>query len=187
MPLAKNVENICYHCSAGFSLIPDIRNWWKTLGWKNLYGYHIIIYMDGTRWYLDKDGNYTTDETKLDLTKITNGVGGFNSNTIHICTIGGIEKIGKEFKPKDTRTPEQIESLHYSTQLVIKWLSDNGKDVTKKLGVVGHYDYSLDKNNTGVIESYERNKACPSWDVIRSDFHYLYSSADRYTKLPTVK
>jgi len=56
--------------------------------------------------------------------------------------------------------------------------------VTKDLGYVGHRDFSNDKNKNGVIESWERNKECPSMDIIGSQEHYLYSSKDRYNKLP---
>jgi N-acetylmuramoyl-L-alanine amidase len=184
MPKAINVRNIVYHCSAGFSLIPDIERFWRSKGWKSK-GYHVIIYLDGTIWYLDVNGNYTTDESKVDFSKITNGVLGFNDSAIHICCIGGIDRATR--KGKDTRTDEQKKSIDYTTQLAINWLKKNGKDVTKNLGVVGHYDYAKDGNNNGVIETWERNKECPSWDVIGSDYHYLYSSKDRYGKLPTQK
>jgi hypothetical protein len=66
-------------------------------------------------------------------------------------------------------------------------VKENGKDVTKDLGIVGHFDYSKDGNNNGTIEKWERVKECPSFDVIGSDIHYLYSSEDRYNKLPTEK
>jgi N-acetylmuramoyl-L-alanine amidase len=184
MPKATNVKNIVYHCSAGFSLIPAIERFWKSKGWKSK-GYHVIIYLDGTIWYLDANGNYTTDESKVDFSKITNGVLGFNDSTIHICCIGGIDRATG--KGKDTRTDAQKKSIDYATQLAINWLKKNGKDVTKNFGIVGHYDYAKDTNNSGVIETWERNKECPSWDVINSDVHYLYSSKDRYGKLPTQK
>lgn len=187
MPQAKNVENIVSHCTAGFALIPSIQNFWKSIGFKTA-GYLAIIYQDGTIWWLMKDGwNYTTDVSLADFTKVTNGVKGFNQSIMSYAYVGGIEKAGSKFVPKDTRTDMQKQSEHVVIQTFIKWLLKNGKDVTKNLGIVGHFDFSPDKNGTGVIESFERIKECPSFNVIKSDIHYLYSSKDRYGKLPTQK
>ncbi len=75
----------------------------------------------------------------------------------------------------------------YDSEVLMGQLKANGKDVTKDLGYVGHRDFSIDKNKNGVIESFERNKECPSFDIIGSVEHFLYSSADRFNKLPTQK
>jgi N-acetylmuramoyl-L-alanine amidase len=172
MPQAKNVNNIVIHCSAGFGNKQSILNFWKSLGWKSV-GYHRLIDLDGIVHEL------------ADFSSVTNGVLNYNSSTIHICYIGGIEKVNNKFISKDTRTDKQKVGIEYCVQEAIQWLKDNGKDVTKDLGIVGHFDFSPDKNGTGVIESWERIKECPSFNVIKSDFHYLYSSPDRYGKLPT--
>jgi len=174
MPKAINVKNIVIHCSAGFGDKNSILAFWKSKGWKTV-GYHRLIDLNGIVHEL------------ADFSAITNGVLNYNSSTIHICYIGGIEKVGDKFKAKDTRTDKQKWAINYCIQEAIEWLQKNGKDVTKDLGIVGHFDYSPDKNGTGVIESWERIKECPSFNVIKSDDHYLYSSPDRYNKLPTVK
>jgi len=174
MPQANKVRNICIHCSAGFGDKNSILAFWKSKGWKSV-GYHRLVDLNGIIHEL------------ADFSAITNGVLGFNESTIHICYIGGIEKVGNTFKAKDTRTPKQIQAIDECIQDAIKWLMKNGKDVTKDLGIVGHFDFSPDKNGSGVIESFERIKECPSFNVIKSDIHYLYSSKDRYGKLPTQK
>jgi N-acetylmuramoyl-L-alanine amidase len=174
MPNAKNVTNICIHCSAGFGDKNSILAFWKSKGWKSV-GYHRLIDLNGIVHEL------------ADFSSITNGVLGFNDSTIHICYIGGVEKVGDKFKAKDTRSDKQQKGIDYCIQEAIEWLKDNGKDVTKNLGIVGHFDYSKDGNNNGTIEKWERIKECPSFDVIGSDMHFLYSSEDRYNKLPTEK
>lgn len=190
----REIHNIVIHCSAGFSLIPSIENFWYKpkskggLGWKNP-GYHIIIYEDGTIWYVTKNKSYSTDKSKWYPQIVTNGVKGYNSNIINICYIGGVENIGTKEKPiwkaSDTRTDAQKWGIEKCIIETIYWLKDNGKDISKNLGIVGHRDYSIDNNKNGVIESWERIKECPSFDVIPE--YGWYGSKDRYGKLPTVK
>lgn len=171
----RNVNNIAIHCSAGFGDVESIKKFWKEkLGW-NSPGYHRIIDLEGKVHEL------------LDFSQISNGVKGYNSSLINICYIGGVENVGTKEKPKwkgkDTRTYEQKNGLHKSIQEAIQWLKDNGKDITKDLGVVGHLDFSKDNNSNGVIESWERIKECPSFDAIK-EYSELYASSDRYNKLP---
>lgn len=175
MPEATRVKNIVIHCSAGFGNRASIEAYWKNvLEWDNP-GYCRLVAVDGTIHKL------------ADFSAITNGVYGYNGSTIHICYIGGVENIGTKknpiWKAKDTRNAEQIISLHSCIREAIYWLKDNGKDITVDLGIVGHRDFSKDQNANGVIESWERIKECPSWDVIR-ELTYLYASSDRYNKLP---
>lgn len=70
---------------------------------------------------------------------------GHNSHSIGICYIGGVAKDGKT--PKDTRTDAQKESL-------IKLIKEL-KAKYPKATVHGHREYA--------------NKACPSFDVQKSD------------------
>jgi N-acetylmuramoyl-L-alanine amidase len=75
--------------------------------------------------------------------QITNGVKGYNSNSIHFSYIGGIDESGR---PKDTRTLKQKESLLY--------LVKQAKKQFPNAIVQGHKDFK------GVA-----NKACPSFDA----------------------
>lgn len=190
MPLAKQVKNIVKHCSAGFSPIPAIQNFWKnTLGWR-VAGYHAIIELDGTIWWLTRDGwTYSKNVADAAFHLVTNGVLGFNNFCLHYCYIGGVENLGTAKHPiwraKDTQTPQQLKAEQIVLQTFTKWLKDNGKDITRDLGLVGHRDFSKDSNRNGVIETWERIKECPSVNVIGTTNHFLYSSKDRYNKLPT--
>lgn len=182
MRRATNINNIVIHCSAGFSNAKAIQDYFLRpvskggRGWK-IGGYHRIIEQDGTIVKI------------YDFDKVTNGVKGYNSNIINICYVGGVENIGTKQKPiwkaKDTRTDAQKWGIGKCIIEAIYWLKDNGKDITKNLGVVGHRDYSIDNNKNGVIESWERIKECPSFDVIPE--YGWYGSKDRYGKLPTIK
>ena len=87
----RNIKYIAVHCTATpqTTSIDSIMNFWKTnLGWK-MPGYHFIIKPDGEVAKL------------LSVDKVSNGVRGFNSETINIAYIGGIDKNGK---PIDNRT-----------------------------------------------------------------------------------
>lgn len=164
MNINRSISWISLHCSAGYALIPAIEKfWYNTLKWKSP-GYHIIIYEDGTRWYVTKNGSYSTDSTKLDLNKITNGVQGFNSKTVHISYIGGVEKTNTS-KAFDSRTPAQKKSIIEAIKLVQDTLSKSGQDISK-IKIQGHRDFSPDKNGNGVIDPWERIKECPSFDAI---------------------
>lgn len=157
------IKYIVIHCSAGFSLIPDIeRFWYKTLGWKNP-GYHIIVYEDGTRWYVTKDGSYSLNIQDWYPQLITNGVAGYNTSSIHICYIGGVERNNVK-KALDSRTKEQKDSIIGAIANCYDFLMDY-QDV-KGIKILGHRDFSPDKNGNGVIEPWERIKECPSFNAI---------------------
>jgi N-acetylmuramoyl-L-alanine amidase len=128
----RDIKYIVIHCTATqpTARIESIQAYWRTrLGWKSP-GYHYIIQADGNVRQL------------ADEAQIANGVAGYNRQSIHISYIGGIDKYGR---PKDTRTPEQLQSMK---DLVI---SMRDKYPTAK--IKGHRDFP------GV------NKACPSFEV----------------------
>tara|TARA_R110000850_G_scaffold277151_1_gene424849 strand:- start:41539 stop:42060 length:522 start_codon:yes stop_codon:yes gene_type:complete len=171
MPQASNVNNIVIHCSAGFGNREAIeRFWYDVLKWRSP-GYHRLIEVDGTIHKI------------ADFSAITNGVRGYNDSTIHICYVGGVEPEDVK-KARDTRNGLQKYGIEKCITEAVHWLKSNGKDITADLGIVGHRDFSKDGNANGVIESWERIKECPSFDVIGTLQHYLYSSNDRYNKLP---
>ena len=94
----RNIKYIAVHCTATpqTTSIDSIKNYWKTnLGWK-MPGYHFIIKPDGEVVNL------------LSIDKISNGVQGYNSETINISYIGGVDTQEKAF---DNRTPQQKASL----------------------------------------------------------------------------
>jgi N-acetylmuramoyl-L-alanine amidase len=80
----------------------------------------------------------------------TNGVKGYNHNSIHICYKGG-------FDGKDTRTKEQKETL---INLVKQYKKKYPTAV-----VLGHRDLSPDLNKDGKITPNEWVKICPCFSV----------------------
>ena len=130
----RNINYIAIHCTATQpeDSIASIQNYWKNnLGWKNP-GYHYII---------DRFGNVVN---LLPIELVSNGVQGYNSQTINISYVGGIDKSGK---PKDTRTEAQKQSiLKLLKELRVKF---------PKAKIQGHRDFPNVK------------KACPSFDAKR--------------------
>ncbi len=94
----RNIKYIAVHCTATpqTTSIDSIKNYWKTnLGWK-MPGYHFIIKPDGESVKL------------LSVDEVSNGVKGFNSETINISYIGGVDAKGKAV---DNRTVAQKATL----------------------------------------------------------------------------
>ena len=154
MRTAKGIKYIAIHCSAGFGKRESIEAFWKTKGWKSP-GYHRLIEVDGTIHKL------------LDFSKTSNGVLGFNEQTINICYVGGVENKGTAQKPiwkaKDTRTEAQKTAIKSCIKEAQEWLKNNAN--TNKIIIQGHRDFSPDLNKNGIIESWERIKECPSFDA----------------------
>ena len=93
-------------------------------------GYHFIIKPDGEVAPL------------LPIEQVSNGVAGFNSVTINISYIGGVDANNK---PVDNRTPAQKVTI-------LKLLSDLKKKFPTAI-IQGHRDFPNVK------------KACPSFDA----------------------
>lgn len=179
MSRAKDVKYIVHHCSAGFASAMQIMDYFTRpigkggRGWKT-GGYHRIIERNGAIF------------EAYPFEKIVNGVKGFNSISINICYVGGVNyhKSRKGiYVAEDTRTPEQKRSQAECVEEAIEWLANHGKNIKKELMVLGHRDFSKDQNKNGIIEPWERIKECPSHDTIQ-DF-YLYSATNSIMTLPS--
>lgn len=144
--IPPNMRAIKYgvsHCTASpqNQTIQTILNHWEFNNkWQNV-GYHFIIEQDGKITELANIG------------KVTNGVAGYNSNSIHFTYIGGIDSKGN---PIDNRTENQKSSQ----LLIIKRL----KELFPNIIFLGHRDFSTDKNGNGIIDKWEWIKSCPSYD-----------------------
>ena len=108
----------------------------KQRGWKNP-GYHYVVFPDGKI------------EQLLSEDKISNGVAGYNSTSINVAYIGGVDTKNK-CKPLDNRTDEQKESL-------IKILTELKKKYPNA-HIMGHRDI-WGKNPA------KWHKACPCFDA----------------------
>ena len=128
----RDIKYIVIHCTASQPNTKKeaILSYWKnTLKWKTV-GYHRLI-----------DANGVINELAK-FEQITNGVKGYNSESIHFSYIGGIDESGR---PKDTRTLKQKESLLY--------LVKQAKKQFPNAIIQGHKDFK------GVA------KACPSFEA----------------------
>jgi len=131
-PFPRNIKYLVLHCAATQpdATIESIQRYWRVnLGWK-APGYHWLISADGVAHALQP------------IEKSSNGVAGYNSTSIHISYIGGIDRNGK---PKDTRTEAQkVTQLRLLRELRVKF---------PKARILGHRDFP------------SVSKACPSFDV----------------------
>lgn len=116
----RTIKYIAIHCTATSQLatVASIQKYWKEkLGWKSP-GYHFLIKPDGERVQL------------LPISQISNGVAGFNSVTINIAYIGGVDANGK---PIDNRTEKQKE-------MMLQTIIELKKDFPNAI-VQGHRDF----------------------------------------------
>ena len=107
-------------------------------GWRQV-GYTDLILLDGTVERLVENN----EDGYVDPWEVTNGAAGWNSNSRHICIIGGVTRDGKT--PKDTRTPAQLEALKNYVLDFLKRFPD--------VKVGGHWQLAA--------------KACPSFDTTK--------------------
>ena len=94
----RQIKRIFVHCTAGpqTQTVAEIQRYWKNVNkWKSP-GYHYIIKPDGEIVPLQPED------------KPSNGVAGYNSTSINVCYIGGVDKQGRAI---DNRTDAQKESL----------------------------------------------------------------------------
>lgn len=136
----RKVSKLIIHCTATpegrHHDVADIRRWHLNRGFSDI-GYHYLIHLDGTI------------EIGRPITKQGAHCSGENRGSVGICYVGGMSKDMK--KSKDTRTPEQKNSLVTLMQeLIYKY----NKDIT----IHGHNEFA--------------NKACPSFNV-KSEYKNL--------------
>ena len=141
----RAIKRIFVHCTAGSQLqtVDDLRAEFKRKGWKNP-GYHYVVMPDGTISQM------------LGEQFVSNGVKGYNSTSVNVAYVGGIDAKGE---PTDNRTDEQKQSL-------VRLLKEL-KGRYPKAQILGHRDISPDTNHNGVVDPWERIKACPCFDAIK--------------------
>lgn len=134
MGIRRTTDFIAVHCSATKPLqdigASEIRKWHvEDNGWSDI-GYHSVIRRSGAI------------ELGRPLHVSGAHVKGFNSRSVGICMVGGIDDNGN---PEDNFTPEQWESLEVTL--------DYYHLIYPGAEILGHRDFP------GV------SKACPSFDV----------------------
>lgn len=135
------------HCTASYqetTTEQTLRNEFTRKGWKNP-GYHYVVKPDGGIIFMQPEE------------KEANGVAGYNKNSIHVAWIGGVDKLHPQ--GIDNRTGMQKLTLF---DLLVK-LKQKYKDAI----VLGHRDISPDLNHNGVVDPWERIKACPCFDAMK--------------------
>jgi N-acetylmuramoyl-L-alanine amidase len=127
----RQINKIIIHCSATpegrKTSAEEIKNWHLERGFSDI-GYHYIVHLDGSISYgrnIEKIGAHSRGQNKM---------------SIGVCYIGGLDEC---LDPKDTRTPQQKESL----LILLKTL----KKLHSKAVIYGHRDFS--------------EKACPSFNA----------------------
>lgn len=133
----RQIKRIFVHCTAGpqTQTVAEIQKYWKNVNkWTNP-GYHYIIKPDGKIVPLQPED------------KPSNGVAGYNSTSINVCYIGGVDKQGR---PVDNRTDAQKTSL----ASILKDLHSRYPDAE----ILGHRDiWGSDPKNW--------HKQCPCFNV----------------------
>lgn len=128
----RTIKRIILHCTASpqTQTVQEILNYWKYHNGWNDPGYHFLIEADGTVHNL------------LPVEKVSNGARGYNSTSIHISYIGGVDE---NKQPIDNRTDAQIQSMI----VLVARLKLTFVDAL----VIGHRDLTNVK------------KKCPSFDA----------------------
>ena len=141
----RKIKRIFVHCTASGQkkTVNDILAEFKSKGWK-APGYHWLVTPDGRKVNI------------LSEDKVSNGVKGYNSISVNVAYIGGIDK--EHPKGIDNRTPEQKAAL--------RELLTELKGRYPEAKIMGHRDVSPDKNGNGVVDPWERIKECPCFDAI---------------------
>ena len=155
-PPGKLIKRIVVHCSATKpnynATVDDIRRWHTDpkdkggRGWSKA-GYHWVIERKPCKVMTLVPMN---DNAVLEPSEISNGVRGYNNDSIHVCYVGGLNAQGR---PANNMTPKQKKEL-------IALLKTLVKDRPRLQHIVGHNDLSA-------------MKACPSFNVgafLRANF-----------------
>ena len=148
----RRIKYIVVHCTGSREgqdvTVDELRKLHKDKGWSDI-GYHYVIYRDGT----------IVPGRDVDIAGAH--VAGFNSNSIGVVYIGGLENKPHVpytmLKAKDTRTEEQKASL-------LSLLMDL-RQLYPDACICGHRDMSPDKNHNGIVEPAEWVKQCPCFDA----------------------
>lgn len=93
----RDIKRIFVHCTAGNQkqTKDDLLREFKAKGWTNP-GYHYVVFPNGTV------------ECLLSEDKVSNGVQGYNSTSINVAYVGGIDSKGRA---NDNRTEAQKAAL----------------------------------------------------------------------------
>lgn len=128
----REIKYIVVHCTAGSQrqTVEGLMDYFTRVRRWKYPGYHYVVTAEGKVVQL------------LDISKVSNGVKGYNKNAINIAWMGGIDKYGKSV---DNRTDDQKLSLRSLVRMM--------KERFPEARVMGHRDFP------GVA------KDCPCFEV----------------------
>ena len=151
--MMRTIRRAIIHCSATREgqkvTIESIRAGHKKRGFRDI-GYHFIVDTDGVLF------------TGRPIELAGAHASGYNSDSIGICYIGGLDKDGH---PADTRTFAQIKTIDKLLKEIC--------DAYPIEEIKGHRDYSPDKDGDGKIERWEWIKVCPCYNAEIEHKHLL--------------
>ncbi len=163
----ESIKRIVIHCSAtkpSYNATAEDINRWHTSpkseggrGWSRA-GYHWVIEREPCRVMPLVPMN---DDKILEPWEISNGVKGYNKDSIHVCYVGGLNEKGR---PADNITSEQKKELIALLQALVK----NRPGLQQ---IVGHTDL-------------DPMKKCPSFDVAKFLHKHLPRSFAKKYALP---
>lgn len=139
----RDIRRIFVHCTAGSQkqTLKDLLNEFKNKGWKSP-GYHYVVFPDGKI------------ESLLAEDLVSNGVQGYNSTSINVAYVGGIDSKGRAV---DNRTESQRVSMGS--------LLSELKQRYPNAHIMGHRDiWGKDKSKW--------KKMCPCFDA-EAEYAYL--------------
>jgi N-acetyl-anhydromuramyl-L-alanine amidase AmpD len=141
----RTIKKIFVHCTASnqeTTTEKSLLATFKARGFKRP-GYHYVVKTDGNiikMWPEEQ---------------ISNGVKGYNSESINVAWIGGIDK----------QHPQGIDNRTEAQKVALFDLLTKLKQKYKGAEILGHRDISPDKNGNGIVDPWERIKACPCFDA----------------------
>ena len=130
--ITRNIKYLAVHCTGTFTnaTVSGILNYWRnTMRWRNP-GYHLMFPYGGGFTYIH------------DFNLLSNGVADFNSNSINISTIGGLDA---DRRTVDTMTENQNRLVEITIEEFIKRFPE--------IIILGHRGFP------------NVQKACPCYDV----------------------
>lgn len=145
----RDIKRIFVHCTAGSqkTTLKQLEQEFKNKGWTNP-GYHYVVFPDGKI------------EQMLDENKVSNGVQGYNSTSINVAYVGGVDS---KLKPIDNRTDAQKESLitlltilkeKYPNAHIMGHRDIWGKDEKKWLKWCPCFDAEEEYKDVGVVKEH---------------------------------
>jgi N-acetylmuramoyl-L-alanine amidase len=132
----RKIKYIVVHCTGTHWNVStaSIRSYWRQVKrWRSV-GYHILIDINGKR------------EQLADFSAVTNGVAGYNSQSIHVCYKGGV----KNGRNVDTRSNEQKVALLET----LKELKERFPDAE----ILGHRDFPNVRKDCPCFDAKEEYK-----------------------------